>query len=255
MNGIILKDDARYDHCENYLKNSGYTFDADKGSDFIIFPFKGDVNFCEYDGGFFAGLEKGTPVFTGVSNAKLAAECEKHGLEYHAMIEEKCVAEKNAVPTSEGVIAYLIANRNETIANSRILVIGYGICGSDLCKRLKGLDAKVYTVVRNTAKEDAARKDGIVPIYLPQLFEKTVFDVIINTVPTRLLCNKSLHKTDNAMMIDIASSPYGFDIEYAKKLNEKSALLPGIPGKFAAKTAGEILGEYIHRVLQGRKRK
>ncbi|MCL2577964.1 MAG: hypothetical protein FWE27_07940 [Defluviitaleaceae bacterium] len=251
MNGMIIKDDARYDYCENFLKNCGHTFNAAKNLNFVIFPFKGEVDLSKYDDSFFAELKKGTPIFSGVLNMALAYKCEKYGLEYHAMIEKRGVAIKNAVPTSEGVLTYLIANRNETIAGSRVLVVGYGICGSDLCKRLKALGADVYSLVRNREKESSAYTDGITPLYLPGIFEKTSFDIIINTVPERVLSNKMLSKTNGAILIDIASSPYGFDIGYAKKLNEKSAILPGLPGKFAAKTAGEILGEYINYILSG----
>jgi dipicolinate synthase subunit A len=241
MNGAIIKDDARYDHCENYLKKRGYTFSPNEKINFVIFPFLGAVDISKYDDGFFSGLEKGTPVFSGVSNKTLVLICEKYELDYHAMIENKGVAIKNAVPTSEGVLAYLIANRNETVANSRVLVIGYGICGSDLCRRL----------VRNREKESSAYTDGITPLYLPDIFENKTFDIIINTVPERVLSNKMLSQTNGAILIDIASSPYGFDIAHAKKLNEKSAVLPGLPGKFAAKTAGEILGDYVNYILSG----
>ena len=252
MKGIIIKDDARYSYCEKYLKNRGHTFCGTDSTEFVIFPFVKDVEPSIYDDAFFADLRRGTPVFSGVRNEYIAAQCEKHGHNYHAIIDDRAVATRNAVPTSEGVIAYMIANRNETIVGSRVLVIGYGICGRDLCKRLKGLGADVYALVRNREKAAGAQTDGIAPVFAERLFEAATFDVVINTVPERVLSNEELDKTSGALLIDIASSPYGFDMEYAKKLNSKSALLPGIPGKFAAKTAGEILGEYINSILTGR---
>jgi dipicolinate synthase subunit A len=255
MLGIILKDDKRYDYCENYLKNRGYTFCSPEtppqSLDFIIFPFMGVVD-DSYDDSFFAALKSTTLIFSGIKNAELSEKCEKYGLEYHPIIEDRAVATKNAVPTSEGVIAYLITNRKKTIANSRVLIIGYGLCGSDLAKRMKALGADVHAVVRNREKESAAYTDSVTPMYLEEMFEKQPFDIIVNTVPEQILSNEMLDKTEKAVLIDIASKPYGFDINYAKKLNDKSALLPGIPGKHASQTAGEILGEYIY-ALFGRK--
>jgi dipicolinate synthase subunit A len=246
-----MKDDARYAHCENYLKSRGHIFESAENLDFAIFPFMGVVDESVYDDDFFAALKSDAKIFSGVKSRYLSEKCEKYALEYHAIIEDRAVAIKNAVPTSEGVISYIIANRNETVAKSRVLVIGYGICGRDLSKRLKALGAEVYALVRNREKESVAYTDAVTPIYMKSFFDES-FDIIVNTVPQRLLTDEMLDKASSAMLIDIASKPYGFDIEYAKKLNEKSALLSGIPGKYAARTAGEILGEYVNHVLIGR---
>lgn len=251
MVGIIEKDDARYDFCENYLIGRGYKFCKSPlaPTDFIIFPFKSEIDESVYNDKFFSALRKRTPVFSGIKNGYVSEKCEKYGLEYHVMMDDTAVAIKNAVPTSEGVIAYLITNRTETLATSHVLVIGYGICGRDLCKRLKAMGAEVSALVRNREKESLARTDNVTPVYLDDFFNQPIYDVIINTVPTCILTNEKLDKTEGAVLIDIASKPYGFDINYAKKLNGKSALLLGIPGKHAAKTAGEILGEYINFIL------
>jgi len=246
MNGMIMKDDVRYDHLEKFLIRYGHSFDVAKTPDFIIFPFK---DATDYGDDFFAGLKKGTPIFSGIRKSELAAKCEKYGLAYYPMIEEPSVAIRNAVPTSEGVIAYLISNRNATVFGSRILVIGYGTCGRDLCKRLKALGAQVFALVRSGEREADAHTDGVVPVYMQGLFESTAFDVIVNTVPAQILSHDTLRQTAGALLIDIASGPFGFDVEFAKTLNEKSAALLGIPGKFASKTAGEILGEYVNFVL------
>ena len=252
MKGIILKDDARYYHTENYLRSQGHIFyeldTPPENLDFVIFPFMKEIDKSIYSDSFFAMLTKEALIFSGVRNAYITEKCEGHKLRYYVLMEDRGIALKNAIPTSEGVIAYLITNRRSTVANSRVLIIGYGVCGRDLSKRLRALGANVYTLVRNREKESAAYADSITPIYLDGLF-KSAFDVIINTVPGRVLTDEMLEKTKGALLIDIASKPYGFDMELAKKFNEKSSLLPGIPGRYAVMTAGEILGGYINHVL------
>lgn len=255
MEGIILKDDIRYRHTQNYLEDKGYFFHAPHtwpgNLDFAIFPFKESVDEVIYNDEYFADLSKNTPVFSGVRSNYLAEKCAKYDIKYHVMMEDKGTTIKNAIPTSEGVIAYLIHNLSHTIARSRILVIGYGVCGRDLALRLSSLGAKVFALVRNREKECAAQADSITPAYSGEL-SKLTFDAIVNTVPTCVLTDEMLEDTNGALLIDIASQPYGFNMELAKKLNSKSALLPGIPGKYAVKTAGEILGEYIDIVLRGK---
>ena len=256
MLGMILIDDRRYAHTKNYLKGMGHIFcETDtppENLDFMIFPFADEINEDLYDNAYFAAVRKKSAIFSGIRNAYLAEKCLEHGLTYHVMMDDGQIAAKNAVPTSEGVIAYLVTNRNSTIADSRVLIIGYGICGSDLARRLTALDADVFALVRNREKELLAQGDDVTPIYLHGLFEYD-FDVIINTVPQMVLTDEMVRRIGgNAVLVDIASKPYGFDMALAQSLNEKSALLPGIPGKYAIKTSGEILGQYINDILRGK---
>jgi len=251
MKGLILKDDSRYQYTEKHLQSKGYFLDSQtkpENLDFVIFPFMENVDETIYNNEFFASLRKNMPVFSGIRSTYLTEKCAENGIKYHVMMDDNSVKVKNAVPTSEGVIAYLVHGLIRTVENSKILVIGYGVCGRDLSLRLKSLGAHVYALVRNKEKEQLAHSDSITPIYLNEL---CTFDAIINTVPENVLTDEMLKNTENALLIDIASKPYGFNMELALKLNSKSALLPGIPGKSSPQTAGEILGEYIDSVLRG----
>lgn len=254
MDGIIVNDDARYHYTKAYLQSEGHVFhspDANPhGLDFAIFPFKEKVDEIIYNDGYFAQFSKNVRIFSGIGSRYLAEKCEAHSLRYYVMMEDMGTAVKNAVPTSEGVIAYLIHNMQRTVANSRVLVIGYGVCGRDLSRRLSALGSRVCALVRNREKECIARADSVTPVYLHGL-TPAGFDAIINTVPAQVFSNKMLERTAGALLIDIASAPYGFDMEFAKKQNSRSALLPGIPGKYAVQTAGETLGEYVEFILRG----
>jgi len=252
---MILIDDRRYIHTKNYLKAAGHIFcEADTPSqnlDFMIFPFASEIDEKLYGHDYFAAVKPDVAVFSSIRNEYLAQMCLRYGLTYHVMMDDGEIAKKNAVPTSEGVIKYLVANRENTIAGSRVLVIGYGICGGDLARRLSVLGADVHALVRNRERETLAQNDGVAPIYLHELFAQS-YDVIVNTVPQTVLTDEMIRKLDGALLIDIASKPYGFDMDLAQELNERSALLPGIPGKYAVKTSGEILGQYIDTILRGR---
>ena len=255
MLGMILIDDRRYAHTKNYLKATGHIFcEADTPSqnlDFMIFPFANGINEKLYNHAYFAATKPNVAVFSGIRNEYLSQMCLEYGLTYHVMMDDGEIAKKNAVPTSEGVIKYLVTNRESTIAGSRMLVIGYGICGSDLARKLSALRADVYALVRNREKEILAQNDNVMPIYLHELFAQN-FDVIVNTVPQTVLTDEMVRRLSGTLLVDIASKPYGFDMKLAQDLNEKSALLPGIPGKYAVKTSGEILGQYIDAILRGR---
>ena len=250
MDGIIIKDDTRYQYTESYLQSKGHVFHCPitppEDLDFAIFPFKANVDEFIYNDDFFAALGKNAVVFSGLRSSYLSGKCIKYDISYLPMMEDIGTKVKNAVPTSEGVIAYLIHNLRRTIANSRILVIGYGVCGRDLALRLTALGSNVYALVRNREKECMAQADSVTSVFLHELAQ-IKFDAVINTVPQQVLTNNML--TCDTLYLEIASPPYGFNMDFAKTLNNRSALLPGIPGKYAVQTAGETLGEYVEFVL------
>lgn len=254
MRGIIIKDDKRYWHTENFLEGKGHMFftvnEVAEGLDFVIFPFAEAVDEKTYGHNFFSTLKKDVLIFSGIRSKYLTYMCEKFNLQYHVLLENEVVAAKNAVPTSEGVIAYLITNLHITIAKSRVLIVGYGICGRDLARRLKGLEAHVCALVRNEEKARVAKTAGVEAVFLHQ-FDESEWDIIINTVEGAVLPQESLENRYGTLFIDIASKPHGFDMKQVRRLNPASALLSGIPGKYAVKTAGEILGEFIHDILKG----
>lgn len=151
----------------------------------------------------------------------------------------------NAIPTAEGIISYLIQNRITTIANSNILIIGYGRCGKVLADKLLSLGAKIFVNTLNKSDYAIAITHKIIPN--PQInFRQKNFDIIINTAPAQTISDEDLKLlSDETLLIDITS--VGFDIDIAQKKNAKSARLLSIPAKFALQTAGEILGEYIYK--------
>jgi len=254
LKGIIFIDDKRYRHTQNYLERTGHEFcshtEPARNLDFVIFPFAAEINTATFSNDFFADLRQDVQVFSGIRHSYVCDNCKLHDLNYHVLMDDKTIAAKNAVPTSEGVIAYLVQSRDKTIAGSRVLIVGYGICGRDLALRLHGLGADVTTLVRRDEKAREARSDGVSVTFLQQ-FDGLDFDIIINTVPATVLTAQMLENRADVLFIDIASRPYGLDMELCKRLNPHSALLSGIPGKYAVKTAGEILGEHIHQILGG----
>ena len=53
----------------------------------------------------------------------------------------------------------------------------------------------------------------------------------------------------NALIIDLASEPCGTDFKTAEELGITAKKALGLPGKFAPKTAGEILKETVLNIL------
>ncbi len=243
--GKIIKDDTRYDYTQKFLEDKGIKFgDENSNLNFILFPFKEKID-NTFDEKFFSNLSKDVLIFSGIENSYLKSVCKKNNLKYEALMNSDYISILNAIPTAEGIISYLIQNRKTTIANSNILIIGYGRCGKVLADKLLALGAKVFVNTLNKSDYAIAISHKIIPN--PQIdFSQKNFDVIINTAPAQTISNEDFKLLPNeTLLIDITS--VGFDIDIARKKNVKSARFLSIPAKFALQTAGEILGEYIYK--------
>jgi dipicolinate synthase subunit A len=81
-------------------------------------------------------------------------------------------------------------------------------------------------------------------------------DVIINTIPAKVITSLVLSKMPSrALIVDVASKPGGTDFRYAEKRGIKAILAPGIPGIVAPKTAGQIIANVLSELLLERFKK
>jgi len=52
------------------------------------------------------------------------------------------------------------------------------------------------------------------------------------------------------VIIDIASAPGGVDYGAAERLGRKAILAPSLPGKVAPRSAGQMLGRLLPRIIK-----
>lgn len=199
----------------------------------------------------FAAMSAGTFVFTGISQAYLAAQCTEHSLRLVRLMELDEVAILNSIPTAEGAIALAMEHTDITIHSSRCLVLGFGRCGQTLARSLDALRAKVGVVARGTADLARIEELGFRPVPLAQLSSAVADeDVIFNTIPFPVLTASVLKEMKaSAVIIDIASRPGGTDFRYAERRRLKAILAPSLPGMVAPKTAGRIIAGTLSRIL------
>ena len=82
------------------------------------------------------------------------------------------------------------------------------------------------------------------------------FDVVFNTVPDRIISDDSLLELpDGKIFIELASSPGGFDSEIAVQCSHTVVDGKALPGKYAPQSAGAILADTVHSILQNATKK
>ena len=77
------------------------------------------------------------------------------------------------------------------------------------------------------------------------------YDYIINTVAAKVL-DRHIMKTlgKDGKILEIASSPYGFDFDEANKIGLTYEILPSLPSKAAPESAGRFTAQAIEMLIE-----
>ena len=163
--------------------------------------------------------------------------------------EELAVA--NAVAAAEGAIQLIMEETPITVCHSSCLVIGFGRIGKILCHRLRGLGAHVTASARRYADLAWIRAYGYEAVETASI-DATLprYDVVVNTVPARILGENRLSKVRRGCLcLDLASKPGGLDFSAASKLGVKAVWALSLPGEVAPVSSGAIIRDTIYNIL------
>lgn len=194
-----------------------------------------------------ASFAENALVIIGSARQYLKDWAEKYKFTLLETVELDQIAIPNSIPTAEGAIQIAMENSRITIHGSKSCIIGFGRVALTLARTLKALGAYVYVVARNRGQLARAAEMGCIKAgyhELPGILNE--MDFVFNTVPAMIL-NKELlkHANPELIIIDLASQPGGTDFEAANRYGIKAILAPGLPGKVAPISAGQILADVI----------
>lgn len=165
---------------------------------------------------------------------------------------------KNSLPTAEGAVSIAMRELDRTVNNCRAAVLGYGRVGTATADLLHAMGASVTVAARKRSDLARAGISGMRQLLIdperPMCGMKSLtrgYDLIINTVPVRLLSGDILHQmSTDTVIIDLASVPGGVDFDTAEKLGLNVTWALSVPGKYAPVTAGVIIGETVLSYLE-----
>ena len=172
---------------------------------------------------------------------QIAAEAGVELVDYFAR-EELILC--NAIPTAEGCIGILMAERTRTLWNSAILLAGFGPVGQALGVRLAALGAQVTVAARRPAQRALAESFSLRAVDLARL-EQTApaFDTVVNTIPAPVLTEAVLAALrPGSLIVDLASKPGGTDFAAARRLGHRAIHALSLPAACAPPTAGGGVG-------------
>lgn len=218
---------------------------------YLVLPLKGTELLKDQTGNWLKTIDPNTKLFVGKTTGEFLTSCKKQKIDVISYIEKKEFKIANAVPTAEGAIKLYMDLSRQTVAESRMLVLGYGHCGKALSLRLKALGACVSVFARNYEDRIAGKTLGLdmrdYKEFSKLAKQKTC---IFNTVPEQILKASilgSIPKT--SLIIDLASLPGGTDFELCKELQITAVHALSLPGRYFPVTAGIILADTIVNMI------
>ena len=256
--------DERQKYMAQRLSESGlYTYQTNELTDFTGFdgvilplPVSSDKKYIKGTDillrTFCENFDDGKVLFAGKISEDAGDILYSNGVTVYDYFKRPEFSRKNSVPTAHGVLQYVMQNSDRTINSLTVVTVGYGNCGRAICKAFKGLGAEVISVSRKYASLAEAESDGYKSILIKDIAKILPFaDVVINTVPAVILKQQIIDSIkSDAVIIDIASYPYGFDINYAESTGRKVNILPSLPGRFFPVTAGNIIADTIINIIE-----
>lgn len=158
----------------------------------------------------------------------------------------------NAVPTAEGAICLATEHSPITLHGANCLVLGYGRVGKILAAKLQALSAHVTVALRKAPDQALAEALGLatdrISVYSRGLEQ---YEFVFNTVPAEVLTGEQLARLDKScVLLELASAPGGFSRTQCEALGLTCCHAPGLPGKYAPKTAGILYAQSILTLLQ-----
>lgn len=202
-------------------------------------------------------LEHGSVLVGGMIPDGVKEIAKKRGAFVFDYFTREEFAVRNASLTAEAAVALALEAVNESVKKMPVLILGHGRIGRLLAAMLKALDADVTVAARRYSDLAWIRSEGNTPLEFCRLSDRIGdFKVILSTVPALVLNAELLeHANKNAVLIDLASAPGSIDFEEANRLCLRAEKALGLPGKFAPKTAGEIVKETVLNILKEREEK
>ena len=156
--------------------------------------------------------------------------------------DEGLVAE-NARLTAEGAISAAMRASSCAIKDMRCMVIGWGRIGRALTELLVALGARTTVASRSAAGRNRAVERGAEAAFTGRIEEALAgHRLILNTASGMVLDEIALKRVDrDAMIIDLASPPYGVDLHAAWNRGLRAWREPGLPGRYCPESAARAI--------------
>lgn len=159
---------------------------------------------------------------------------------------------KNSRLTAQGTLRIILENTDRDLYSMNAAVLGYGRCGRAICRSLQANGVRTASVSRSSYSAAIAQNEGLATMEYDEFIRQIRdFDVIVNTVPHNILGKGAMERlTAKNLYIEIASKPYGFNINETDKYNFRYILAESLPGRFTPASAGANIADTVIEMIK-----
>lgn len=203
-------------------------------------------------GELWAALWPGQLVVGGGFGEESAESALRGKLELHDLLRRPSFVTENAALTAEAAVGLLLRESERCLRSSRCLVLGFGRIGKLLALRLNALGARLSVAARRESERALAAALGFEALRLDELEGRVGdFAFIANTVPARVLGGAALCcVSPDALLLELASVPGGFDRALAQNIGLRVLHAPGLPGRAFPQSSAALLRRELEAVLR-----
>lgn len=172
---------------------------------------------------------------------------QNRGWQLISIQEDDAYIRENALISAEGALHAAMTRVDYTLRGACCAVVGYGRIGRELTRLLLALGAQVRVVARREESRQLAESSGAQAFGMAEMTEAfRGAQLLFNTVPSQIIAPAALHTlAPKALIMELASPPYGFDLENARALGFDAVLESGIPSRYAPRTAARLLMDHL----------
>lgn len=170
-------------------------------------------------------------------------------LQYVNLWADEILLQENAYLTAEGAVAAMMARMDGKLRGTECLIVGYGRIGRALTEILMNLEAKVTVATRGETKFSRIRESGADAVDMRDMGSViSRMQAVFSTPPSMVIGKTLLEKVHkDALIVDLASSPYGVDIDAAKRAGVRAWREPNLPGRYCPLSAARVLYNAVLR--------
>lgn len=147
--------------------------------------------------------------------------------------------------TAEGAVAAAMGKAGCAIRNSECMVVGWGRIGRALTQILVALGGKVTVLSRRSEVFPEIADMGAQCGFTYQAAELIGDMRYVFSTPPSMVINEDALKNarKDSVIIDLASPPYGVDLDAAQRFGLNAWREPGIPGRYCPENAAMAIYE------------
>ena len=252
----VIGSDARQLAAGRALARAGYAVEGPEEialADYILLPLPLDAARTPL-AELLRAARPGALALGGMLSEEAKAIAAEAGVELVDYFAREELTIRNAIPTAEGCVGILLAQRKRTLWGSAVLLLGFGPVGQAVGTRLAALGAQVTVAARRPAQRAQAESLGMQGAELARLDRLApAFDTVVNTIPAQVLTAPVLARLrPGSLIVDLASRPGGTDFDAAARCGHKAIHALSLPAACAPETAGEIVARTVCEMLRER---